>query len=266
MDISRSELISAAAHFGVTIVADRSRVRAEDECPRLTYLIDAWPQHCFAKVMAGDSGFRFDGVPDTNMADRLAAVAFNDVRQQLAECVREFDTEACDALQKQWSATAECAWPHPESAKKSGICLDALLYSAAQKRCIDAVEMYLVAGANPLATTHMGDCAARIGVANGLLGSFSTPEYLNARVAENGETGLFSLAGSGDFGLIKAAYVLGADPDIRDAAGRTVLDLIDPAHHEYAEVCAAIADARVRTLRAAVVPASQRVGGRRRSL
>jgi ankyrin repeat protein len=130
----------------------------------------------------------------------------------------------------------------PAWATAHGFNLNALAYSAVQKRDANVTKMYLDAGANPMARTSSGDSVALLGVANGMLDLFGRQEFLDTRSEETGETGLFDLAREIDIDVLRVAYRMGADPEIKNIRGQTVLDLLDPPYQ--AEVLAVIAEAQ----------------------
>ena len=116
-----------------------------------------------------------------------------------------------------------------------------------------------------MARTYSGDCVARLGVANGMLDLFGRQEFLDIRSEEAGETGLFNLAGDIDIDVLKVAYRMGADPEIKNIRGQTVLDLLDPTHQD--EMLAVIAEAQAKKLREIVpgcLPPIRTDGMRRR--
>lgn len=75
-----------------------------------------------------------------------------------------------------------------------------------------------------------------------MLDLFGRQEFLDTRSEETGETGLFELAREIDIDVLRVAYRMGADPEIKNIRGQTVLDLLDPPYQ--AEVLAVIAEAQ----------------------
>ncbi len=165
--------------------------------------------------------------------DEYSETTFNteigiaDIRRQLVIALRECDPAASDALIVPWLSNPQTGWPCPEWAAEQGHKLDALLYAAAQHSAVKAVKSYLNAGADPLCPTYLGDCAARIGIANGMIAQFDRPEWMNRRNARSGETGLFALARDRRcISDLKHAYAMGADPYLKNNDGKTALDLL----------------------------------------
>lgn len=190
---------------------------------------------------------------------------FNEVRKKLSDFLRLSDPVASDALRMTWNASGFLYWPSANWATAHGFNLNALAYSAVQKRDVHVVRMYLDAGANSMARTCSGDSAARLGVANGMLDLFGRQEFLDIRSEEAGETGLFDLAREIDIDGLKVAYRMGADPEIKNIRGQTVLDLLDPTHQD--EMLAVIAEAQAKKLREIVpgcLPPVRTDGMRRR--
>lgn len=162
-----------------------------------------------------------------------------DLRRQLASALRECDPAASEALLVPWPSHSEKGWPCAEWASANGLKLDALLYAAAQQRNANAVELYLNAGADPLCQTYNGDCAARIGIANGMIAQLDRPGWMDGRIQSSGETGLFTLAREGNISDLKHAYSMGADPNVENLNGKTVFHLLDGAfEREIREVIA----------------------------
>lgn len=191
--------------------------------------------------------------------------SFNEVRKKLSDFLRPSDPEASDALRMTWNASGFLYWPSANWATAHGFNLNALAYSAVQKRDANVTKMYLDAGASPMARTSSGDSVALLGVANGMLDLFGRQEFLDTRSEETGETGLFDLAREIDIDVLKIAYRLGADPEIKNIRGQTVLDLLDPSHQD--EVLAVIAEAQSWKLREIVpgcLPPVRTDGMRRR--
>lgn len=253
MTISRFDLIAAGASF--TIVNSKRRVGTENE-PLDKY--DASSLHVIFRpalsliqiyVSLSRSGMR-GGMCESFQLGFDDAVA----RRTAADYIQPFDNNDADALRMPWKSHANTGWPEPAWAVANGLNLDALLYSAAEKMVETATKMYLEAGANPLAPTFNGDCAARVGIAEGTIDIFSRPEWLDAACATTGETGLFDLARSSDPVLVNRAYLMGADPDIRNKRGETVLDLIAPGS-DRTTIEITIAEMRAKRLRADTIGA-----------
>jgi hypothetical protein len=248
MTISRFDLIAAGASF--TIVNSKRRVGPENE-PLDKY--DASSLHVIFRpalsliqiyVSLSRSGMR-GGMSKSFQLSFDGAIA----RQEVADYIQPFDNNDADALRMPWKSHANTGWPEPAWAVANGLNLDALLYSAAEKMVeTTATKIYLEAGANPLAPTFNGDCAARVGIAEGMIDIFSRPEWLDAACATTGETGLFDLARSSDPTLVNRAYLMGADPDIRNKRGETVLDLIAPGS-DRTSIEITIAEMRAKRLR-----------------
>lgn len=77
--------------------------------------------------------------------------SFNEVRKKLSDFLRSSDPEASDALRMPWNTSEFLNWPSPAWATAHGFNLNALAYSAVQKRDANVTKMYLDAGANPMA-------------------------------------------------------------------------------------------------------------------
>lgn len=155
-----------------------------------------------------------------------------DLRRQLASALQECDPAASEALLMPWPSHSETGWPCAEWASANGLKLDALLYAAAQQRNAAAVGLYLNAGADPLCQTYDGDCAARIGIANGMIVKFAQPEWMAGRIQDSGETGMFTLARNQDIYDLRYAYAMGADPNIENANGQTVFSFLNRAFEQ----------------------------------
>lgn len=251
--ISRHDLIAAGASFFI------HRYTCEHD-PDLLALPLCY-QRCNETITYGEIEGVSLGImvhPGCNFAKifvpdrRVPAVCFKSssyeqMRTRLAAFVRPADREACDALRMPWDTSGYPYWPDPAWALRNGLNIDALAYSAVQKQDTRVSQMYFEAGANPLARTFDGDCTARLGVSNGMLDLFGSIEHLDARAEDSGETGLFDRARQVDIDTLLHAYRLGADPEIRNHLGQSVLDLVLPSFWD--EVCAAIAHAQAKTLR-----------------
>ena len=169
-----------------------------------------------------------------------------DLRGQLASALRECDPAASEALLVPWTPSSETGWPCAKWANDNGLKLDALLYAVAQQRNANAVGLYLNAGADPLRQTYNGDCAARIGIANGMIAQFDRPEWMAGRIQNSGETGLFTLARNHKISDLRYAYAMGADPNVENSEGKTVFHFLNGAfEREMREV---IAKAEAKTL------------------
>lgn len=147
--------------------------------------------------------------------------------------------------------SADQFWPTPDVIAEEKLSLDAFCFAAAKHQNSRAARMYLSAGADPLVRTTDGDCAARVGIANGMAVFFARPEWLDAAHDTIKETGLFMLARERKIDAVKKAYKMGADPDIRNGMGYSVLDVVDSTYRR--EVEAAIVEARARKLSDATV-------------
>ena len=178
-------------------------------------------------------------------------LGFEHLRSCVAMRIQEISSRDAEALRRPWLSHKSSDWPNPSMAEANGLNLNALFYSALEKYNYVAATMYLSAGADPLVRTPLGDCAARLGVAKGMLDVVNRPEWLDATILSNGETGLFGLACEGAIDLLKTAYLLGANPDLRNVEGETVLDVLDPCFH--GKVAAAIADAHALRIGASTI-------------
>jgi hypothetical protein len=159
----------------------------------------------------------------------------------IRENIKECEPVASETPLVPWSSRADTGWPCPNWATVNGLKLNALLYAAAQHSRVDAVKMYLDAGADPLCQTYNGDCAARIGIANGMISLLDRPDWMSGRIQCSGETGLFALARDGKISDLKHAYAMGADPNVENTSGKTVLQLLDVAfEREIREIIAKV--------------------------
>lgn len=177
----------------------------------------------------------------------FTSTCFEDVRCKLAGFLVHADPEASAALRMPWDASACLFWPDPGNVIEHELSLDALLYSAVEKRESVVAKLYVDAGANPLTRTYDGDCSARLAVANWMPSMFATStEFLGVRHEGSGETGLFDLARDHDIDALAAAYRLGADPEVRNDRGQTVLDFIERPFLDEVLIC--ISEAQGRAL------------------
>lgn len=166
-----------------------------------------------------------------------------DRREALAKFVEKGDPEAASALRILSKAPEEATrpWetlgPMPlltkEQIQASGLNVDALLYVSTQAhsppsqspstdpRINEAAAHYIRLGADPLARTPDGDCAARAGVARGL-DAFMTPQWVNAKDLRTGETGLHELARTDKEEGLRKAISVGGRMDEKDDRGRDV--------------------------------------------
>ena len=249
MTISRFVLIAAGASF--TIVNSKRRVGTENE-PLDKY--DASSLHVISRPALSLIQI-YVSLSRSGMCESFQ-LGFDDAvaRRAAADYIQPFDNNDADALRMPWKSHANTGWPEPAWAVANGLNLDALLYSAAEKMAGTVTKIYLEAGANPLAPTFIGDCAARVGIAEGMIDIFGRPEWLDATCATTGETGLFDLARSSDPVLVNRAYLMGADPDIRNKRGETVLDLIAPGS-DRTSIEITIAEMRAKRLRADTIGA-----------
>jgi hypothetical protein len=178
----------------------------------------------------------------------FTSTCFEEVRHKLALFLLAADPEASAALLTPCDTSTCLLWPDPEQVIERGPSLDALLYSAIEKQESDIAKLYLNAGASPMARTYEGDCSARLGVANCLPEIFATrTEFLDAKNEVSGETGLFNLARNYKIDSLIAAYRLGANPEVQNNRGQTVLDFIEPRFLD--EVLIAISEAQEKALR-----------------
>ena len=166
-----------------------------------------------------------------------------DRREALAKFVEKGDPEAASALRILSKAPEEATrpWetlgPMPlltkEQIQASGLNVDALLYVSTQAHSLpsqspstdprinEAAAHYIRLGADPLARTPDGDCAARAGVARGL-DAFMTPQWVNAKDLRTGETGLHELARTDKEEGLRKAISVGGRMDEKDDRGRDV--------------------------------------------
>ncbi len=258
MPISRFDLIAAAANFTLVNTKRRNAPCDEDNpvgwnvCPRPDrFEVIIYPN---VTIVA---------TPNIIMSNRCL---FQDARDAAADFIASFEEMDSAPLRIPWN-TAEtytnetevfAYWPEPEWALDNGFSADALLYSAAQKGDAAAVRLYLNAGADPLVPTFEGDCAARLGIAKGMVDIFDRPDWINAIHSETGETGMFHLVRTCEFDKIKQAYRLGADPDIQNKRGESVMDRLSWFKSVHEEVEAIIADRCARRLHSDTRPALSR--------
>lgn len=186
-------------------------------------------------------------------------IDFATLRQEVAKHIEVASPLYAKALCTPWSPHSNCSWPDPVWAKAHGLNIDALLYSAVDRDECGVAMMYLDDGANPLAKTYLGDCAARLGVAGGMISVFKRPEWLDATNETTGETGLFGLARCNMIDLLVEAYRCGANPDVRNLHGQTVLDYLHSRLLGEADV--AIAEARATRISANTVNVEPLVKG-----
>lgn len=225
-------MIAAGADFAITLDhLEHSPDRAIDAMWAIVF----HPNLKSAVVMTDD----IDN--DTRFESFESESGFEHLRSCVATRIEDVSRLDAEALRVPWSSQARSGWPKPDWAKASGLKLDALLYSAVDKGKSAAAQMYLDAGADPLAETYLGDCAARLACSKGMFDVFNQPEWLDATIRSTGESGLFFLARGEDAESLKTAYRLGANPGLRNIDGDTVFDVLDQCFH--GEVAAAIADA-----------------------
>jgi hypothetical protein len=248
MTISRFDLITAGANFTVeNFVVDRSA--------------KGWFAGELALLSAGAS---VDFEPKADWREFMIRSTCDDgrvvhgpvelcrkgdpelARERLAELVAISDPEAGAALRQPWMRSSESPWPTAKHAAEDGLSLDALLFSAAEKADYKACQRYLDAGADALRETFDGDCAARVGIGNGLLATFAAAEYLNAEHRDTGATGLHTLALMEHVGQLGAAIRLGGDPNRPRSDGLTPLDLLNPLYHQ--EMQKALCEYEARTI------------------
>lgn len=231
--LSRYDLIAAGANFSLVSVDGKTTWKVECNPAQFEAMIYETSGTSEYAHQSFRSQFSFE-------AARLRLVNF--ILEQVENgdrcdggLARRLDRKRIvGALATSWKPQLETGWPSPVSAAKQGLSLHALLYSAIEKRSRMPAQAYLRAGADPLVSTYDGDCAARLGVAAGLIDIFNRPEWFNACHAGTGETGLFQLARGKQFEMIVKAMHLGADPDILNERSETILDL-----------CTAMADRQV---------------------
>jgi hypothetical protein len=223
--LSREDLISAGADFYTTFCEKREPQALNRNASHAPQAPSAYENQCrvevryfAAKIYTSRGVHCFD-----------TDLRHPDLRRQLATALRECDPAASEALLVPWPSHSETGWPCVEWASANGLNLDALLYAAAQQRKARAVRLYLNAGADPLRQTYNGDCAARIGIANGMIYQFDRPEWMAGRIQDSGETGLFALARGHDISDLRYAYAMGADPNVENANGQTVFHFLNGA-------------------------------------
>ena len=250
MTISRFDLIAAGANFYV----EKFSSKADLDLPDLSlcFLDDISYWHTegaqFTVRMRPDCNFVKIYHKTSPPHVCFTSTCFEEVRHKLAEFLLAADSEASAALRTPWDTSTCLLWPDPEQVIERGPSLDALLYSAIEKQESDVAKLYLNAGANPMARTYEGDCSARLGVANWMPEIFEAwPKFLDAQNKVSGETGLFNLARDHKVDSLIAAYRLGANPEVRNDRGQTVLDFIEPPFLN--EVLIAISEAQEKALR-----------------
>lgn len=113
----------------------------------------------------------------------MQAATTEELHERLAKAIEAVDPEGADALRS----------PEP-------LCRDACLFVAAADIYADRCKAFLAMGADPLRRTPDGDCAARVGIAHGLLAEFG--RWWSAKNLRTGETGLHHLARYGDWQAI----------------------------------------------------------------
>lgn len=255
MTISRYDLIAAGANFSFVHM---------DRMPNVQEQVDTVWKIEFAPYLRSAELIKTSGCSGTYQAFGTAS-SFACTRRKVAKQIEAVSPDDAKALNAPWASHASSGWPGPGWAVENGLNLDALLYSAVGNIENEVVEMYLDAGADPLAQTYLGDCAARLGVSVGMIAIFNRPEWLNATCATIGETGLFNLARIQMIDLLVDAVRSGADPDVRNLHGQTMLDALGPG--PFSELEAAIADQRAMRISSltAIARASDRHKVRSRS-
>lgn len=242
MTISKYDLIAAGADFALVSGDGRT-----------TWAVECRPHYCdvviYRPMKDGEHGYQ----------SIRSQHRFGDARRKLADLIfKDFNWSSFDirstiaALYVPWACHFGSRWPDPGEIAASGLSLNSLLYSSAEKGRKQPVRDYLRAGADPLVPTYRGDCAARLGVANMMIDVFDRPEWLNARNSETGETGLFNLARIQSIDMLVQAIRAGGDPDIRNHNGQGVVDLIDAPSYRT-EIEAICATSRAGRLNAATM-------------
>ncbi len=235
--LAREDLISAGAYFCLEV---RGNVDPQVLSSRSVFI----PQVLYENEYPVEIGY-FAAKIYTNSGVQCfeTKLGHDDLRLQIASALRECDPAASEALLVPWPSHSETGWPCAEWASANGLNLDALLYAAAQQDNNSAVKSYLDAGADPLRQTYHGDCAARIGIANGMVAQFDRPGWMDGRNQNSGETGLFTLARNHNIADLRFAYAMGADPNIENANGQTVFHFLNRAFEPQMREIIAIAAA-----------------------
>lgn len=129
-----------------------------------------------------------------------------------------------DAIHERLACAIEGVDPDAACALRSSgpPCPDARLYVAAWEGYADRCAELLAIGANPIRRTPDGDCAARVGIAHGLLAEFEP--WWTARHQRTGETGLHHLARHGEWADICQVIEWGGDLYEPNLAGITPAD------------------------------------------
>lgn len=239
LHISRHDLIAAGANFSV-VNLQQGRISYDEDSPSSWWVISQ-PFLSIIRIY-----------PNAGFSSEFMTFGVNcsyaQARREVADFIEPISQKDGCALRAPWEGQTKNGWPDANWAVRNGLSLDALLYSAAQKADSAAVTQYLRAGADPLAKTFDLDCAARLGIAHRMINCFGRPEWLDSVATDAGETGLFQLARNRELDLIEQAYRMGANPDLRNRRGETVIDLLDDQHRLPIE--AVIAEARASRLTA----------------